>query len=205
LVPNESPCWNLEHSELGRGRLSMVTSGELAFGRGLAGSAPRGRQRRPWETETPGGGGSLGRRSWAQIDAPAKLVDVVVFVEEGIGEDGTPGTMAPLPPRRLISRGQSWIGGACDGGTAAASPRQGGVDLRRRARSRGAEGGAGDGADWRRGGRGRHGAVGWGGGGGGAVREGRRAQRGSEPTVTTVDIPYPPFSGREWNQIILSK
>ena len=43
--------------------------------------------------------------------APAKLVNVV-SVEEGIGEDGTPGTMAPLPPRRLISRGQSWSWGA---------------------------------------------------------------------------------------------
>ena len=48
----------------------------------------------------------------AQIDAPAKLVDVVISIEEGIGEDGTPGTMAPLPPRRLISRGQSWSWGA---------------------------------------------------------------------------------------------
>jgi len=48
----------------------------------------------------------------AQIDAPAKIVDVVISIEEGIGEDGTPGTMAPLPPRRLISRGQSWSWGA---------------------------------------------------------------------------------------------
>ena len=57
-------------------------------------------------------GASMLASEGAQIDAPAKLVDVVISIEEGSGEDGTPGTMAPLPPRRLISRGQSWSWGA---------------------------------------------------------------------------------------------
>jgi len=35
-------------------------------------------------------GASASALEGAQIDAPAKLVDVVVSVEEGIGDDGTP-------------------------------------------------------------------------------------------------------------------